>query len=495
MKKVIIVGAGITGLIAGVYARQSGFDTTIFEKHSIPGGNSTSWKRKGYFFEGGMHWLIGSSEKVGLHRVWREVGALQENNPIYNRDPFLTYMGKDATIHLYRDPEKLKNHLLSVAPQDEKAIRALIKDIKAAGGLSAPVLDVKGVRAKYKSAPPLAMLGGLLKALPVMGKLKNTTAGEYADRFTHPGIRAMMHNLVGTDDFGALSTVFTLASLASGDAGYPKGGSLRMAQNIAQTYTSLGGELTYNARVDKVMVENGRACGVMVDGKAHLADAVIVTVDALTAIDHLFDAPLHEGWMDQMRSEIKPLNCTFIGLGVKADLSHLPENLLYSLDQPLTLVEQTYHSFGFYNYAAYQGYAPEGGTVLTCPLMKDTYDTWKVYQQQGIYKEKKAELAQAVIEALAQTVPETRGKVEVWDVATPLTYERYCATHRGSWMSIMGTGKQRQSYPLKSESIQGLYFAGQRMMPPGGLPVAASTGRQVVQHVCGDEDTVFQADY
>ncbi|HOE56630.1 MAG TPA: oleate hydratase, partial [Bacillota bacterium] len=57
MKKVIIVGAGIAGLTAGVYALQSGFDTTIYESHTIPGGACTSWRRKGYLFEGGLLWL------------------------------------------------------------------------------------------------------------------------------------------------------------------------------------------------------------------------------------------------------------------------------------------------------------------------------------------------------------------------------------------------------------------------------------------------------
>ena len=51
MKKVIIIGGGIAGLSAGVYARRSGFDVTILEQHTIPGGNSTSWKRDGYLFE------------------------------------------------------------------------------------------------------------------------------------------------------------------------------------------------------------------------------------------------------------------------------------------------------------------------------------------------------------------------------------------------------------------------------------------------------------
>ncbi|HOO28715.1 MAG TPA: FAD-dependent oxidoreductase, partial [Lachnospiraceae bacterium] len=48
MKKVIIAGAGIAGLTAGIYARQSGFEVTIYESHAIAGGASTSWRRNGY---------------------------------------------------------------------------------------------------------------------------------------------------------------------------------------------------------------------------------------------------------------------------------------------------------------------------------------------------------------------------------------------------------------------------------------------------------------
>ena len=61
MKKVIVIGAGVAGLSAGVYAARSGFDVTIYEMNHTFGGVSTSWSRKKYYFEGGMHWLTGSS--------------------------------------------------------------------------------------------------------------------------------------------------------------------------------------------------------------------------------------------------------------------------------------------------------------------------------------------------------------------------------------------------------------------------------------------------
>ena len=103
MCKVVVIGAGISGLSAGIYAARSGFDVTILEQHNIPGGLSTSWSRKGYYFEGGMHWLTGSSPKMPLNRVWRETGALQDNNPVELRDPLYNVIDENGkTLSLYR---------------------------------------------------------------------------------------------------------------------------------------------------------------------------------------------------------------------------------------------------------------------------------------------------------------------------------------------------------------------------------------------------------
>ena len=66
-RKLIVIGGGISGLSAGIYAQKCGFDTTIVESHSIAGGNCTSWKRKGYLFKGGMHWLSGSKASSPLN--------------------------------------------------------------------------------------------------------------------------------------------------------------------------------------------------------------------------------------------------------------------------------------------------------------------------------------------------------------------------------------------------------------------------------------------
>lgn len=70
----IIIGAGIAGLSAGIYARKNGYDVSIFEMHDRPGGMCTSWKRGGYVFDYSIHNLAGTGERSGLRRVWEELG-------------------------------------------------------------------------------------------------------------------------------------------------------------------------------------------------------------------------------------------------------------------------------------------------------------------------------------------------------------------------------------------------------------------------------------
>lgn len=491
MKKVIIIGAGIAGLTAGVYALQSGFDVTIYEAHTIPGGASTSWRRKGYLFEGGMHWLTGSSPKTEMYKLWRNVGALDDNTSIYNRDPFFTVEFDGKTANLYRDIEKLRQHFLSLSAEDEKEINRLCRDIKRFSKMNMPISDIKGVKVKEKSGMPLSSLVGMLPAIPHISFYKNQTSKEYSLRFKSPILQKLLQNIAG-EDMSSMGMVFTLATLISGDGGYPEGGSLGMAKRIADKVKALGGTINYSTPVEKVITRDGTAIGVLAGGREILADAVIVTQDTLVAIDTLFETPIRETWAENMRKNTIPMLNTFISIGIEADLSDLPECLSIYLEAPLICGGHEEWAIGINNYATYQGYAPKGCTAITSILGGDTYEFWKKCRQNGTYEAEKQKLAEAFIKILENKWPRTKGNIAVWDVATPLTYERYLHSYKGSWMSMMEKGSGMNTYPTKPESIQNLYFAGQRLMLPGGLPVAAETGRKAVQYLCRDTDTIFQ---
>ena len=491
MNKVVVIGAGISGLSAGIYAARSGFDVTILEQHNIPGGLSTSWSRKGYYFEGGMHWLTGSSPKMPLNKVWRETGALQDNNPIELRDPLYNVIDENGkTLSLYRFLPDMEKALIEYAPEDKHRIKKMCRAIKDFTNFHMPVFDERGCKCKN---PVKIHPSEFIKMLPAVMRvpgLKNTSYMEYISKFRNKNLRHLLSSVIGYR-YNALSFIYTLGSFASGDCGYPEGGSIRMANNMLETYKSLGGKIQFKTKVENIHTENYEVRGVVTSAGEIEADAVIVTQDARAAVDTLFDTMIDEPWVNTMRHEAVTEQNMFIGLGVKADLSHLPYCCVFPLEKPFEYAGCKWDELRVYNYAAYKDHAPEGCTTLTVLLIGESYYFWKAAKADGTYKDKKKELGELFVKELSHFIPEVGTALEVIDVATPCTYERYTGSYEGSWMSVWEKGGKQYNYPQTLDSIWGVYFAGQRIQMPGGLPIAVYTGRQAVQMLCRDTGIEF----
>ena len=78
-EKIIIIGGGISGLSAGIYALLSGFEAEIYEKNSIPGGECIGWNRKGFHIDNCIHWLTGTKKGTELYQVWKCKSILHFN--------------------------------------------------------------------------------------------------------------------------------------------------------------------------------------------------------------------------------------------------------------------------------------------------------------------------------------------------------------------------------------------------------------------------------
>ena len=491
MKKVIVVGAGISGLAAGVYAAKSGFDVTILEQHFTFGGLSTSWSRKGYYFEGGMHWLTGSKPGLPMYNVWKnELCALRENNPIENRDPLYTLIDGDKKLSLYRNEPEMRKALLEYAPEDKKMINKMCNAVKSFSKFYMPVFDLIGCKCK---TPTKKHLLGFIKLLPTVMRvpgLVKTSYLEYLNKFKNENVKHLMASVIGYR-YNALSFIYTLGSFAGGDCGYPAGGSVQLAKNIVDNYESLGGKIKYRIKVENVVVENGITKGVETKDGFIPADAVIVTKDARSAVDNLFKEHLDSGQITSIRKNAIGEQNMFICLGLKADLSNYPYGCVLPLEKPFEYAGCTFNEIRLNNYARYKDHAPEGCSTITCLLIGDSYDFWKTAKEDGTYKAKKAELADLLIKEICKFIPEVKDNVEVIDVATPCTYERYCGSHGGSWMSVWKENGKQLNYSPKLADVEGLYFAGQRLRMPGGLPLAAYTARLAVQQLCKDNKIEF----
>ena len=481
--KVIVIGAGISGLTSAVYARRSGFEVLVLEKAANPGGVSTSWRRKGYTFEGGVHWLIGAREDLPLHAVWKETGALQENNPVFFKDPIYTLMDDEGRMPLRRDLSGLEVNGL----RDRLALASLRFHLACFRHFHSPILDMPGLKSRYpRGFHPMEFVR-MLPAVILTPFLMLESAAGYARRFRNPRIRALLGAVVDPG-INALSLIYTLSTFSAGDSGYPQGGSLRMAQNMAACLTSLGGEIRYLTPALSVSRE-GSGVFVKTESETLQADAVIISMDARKAIDKLFGEPLQERWARRMRASLSTTQCMFIGLGIKADLSAYPRSMQLVLKEPFTVAGITYRTLVVNNYALESTYAPDGCTVLTCLLHGDSYGYWAAARADGTYAAKKQEVVALLVERLATRIPEVKGAVEVTDMATPVTYERYCDTFQGSYMSDWKAGRRVPHAPVRY--APGIYFTGQRVSFSGGLPPAAETGRRTAQTLCKDFGVEF----
>ena len=114
MKKVVIVGAGIAGMTAGVLLQKAGFTTEIYEKNALPGGQCTGWKREGYFIDNCIHWLTGTRPGSALHELWKEIGALGDGVELHEKKMFFSSKLNGQTLTFWRDKERTRKEMLEL---------------------------------------------------------------------------------------------------------------------------------------------------------------------------------------------------------------------------------------------------------------------------------------------------------------------------------------------------------------------------------------------
>ena len=118
MTKVLIVGGGVAGLTAGIYARNAGYEAEIYEKNPLPGGECTGWDREGYHIDNCIHWLMGTSPGTALHEIWRTTGALGDSVEVYKANKMYTSELNGQRISLWHSIDQTEHDLLRLSPDD-----------------------------------------------------------------------------------------------------------------------------------------------------------------------------------------------------------------------------------------------------------------------------------------------------------------------------------------------------------------------------------------
>ncbi len=481
-KKVIIIGAGITGLCAGINLKKAGFDTEIFEMHSLPGGMCTAWSRKGYTFDGCMDWLLGSSPDGYFHNMWREVGAIDDTTKAIEYDIFTEIeLSSGKNFKVYTDPDKLRKEMIELAPGDSKEINKLIGLVKTFSKMNFP----NNFWDMLKLVPfALANMGDAIR----LRKLFSIDVKDYLQNFNNPELKEALAESFDAN-ICAIAFVMMLGYMARKSAGFILGGSLEFAKRIEQKYISLGGIVHYNSQVIQIITEEDKVDGIrLANGDVHLADYIVSAADGYDTIFRMLKGRYTSPIIGEAYSTwaIFP-GIVQVSLGVAKEFNNEPPNLNFILKNKITIDTKSIASrinVQIFNFDP--TLAPAGKTALTLMHLAD-YEYWSTLRvnNKEEYNKQKDRIAQETIDALDIRFPGLKEKVEVVDVATPATYERYNNEWKGSWEGFWPSAVQiRKSLPSTLPGLNNFWMAGQWLKPGGGLPTALMEGKRVCRDIC-----------
>ena len=126
---------------------------------------------------------------------------------------------------------------------------------------------------------------------------------------------------------------------------------------------------------------------------------------------------------------------------------------------------------------------------------KADYTHWKTLRADPRrYRAEKERLADQIVAALDRRFPGLAVAVDMRDVATPVTYERFTGNWEGCIEGWLATPKLANQHVSKTlPGLGDFYMAGHWVEPGGGVPPAALSGRNVVQLICHKDRETFLA--
>jgi phytoene desaturase len=477
MKKVAIIGAGLTGLSAGIVLQEQGIHTEIFDMAPWPGGVCTAWTRKGYTFDGCIHWMVGTKEKEPMRATYERVHALMPDTEIHHLDSInLDIDGKVHVVPL--EIERFKTFLLEIAPEDEKAIRHMCKAIDRVSRTEM----VPGRPTSFKGFVRMMTKGrGFMMTII---KYMNKTVKEYCRRFTNEKVVTIVYHLMGPD-MSAFALFMMLGTRMGQNGGFPMGGARDMIERMSERYLSLGGTLTFNTRIDEIVVEEGKVVALRSGEQSHSTDYVIAACDMHDTLYGMLKGKYPHETLDRMLEEaplFDPIMLVSLGLNKRFDM---PFDMLIPIRKPIDTGDSKTNRLYVRSFAFEPTFAPEGSMSIMVTLPAP-FDYWHDLRTQDpkAYRETKNRVARAVIDALEDIYPGLKESVEVIDVATPSTYYRLNNLYKGSWEGFLPVPESLKTGIEKNvPGISNLALAGQWVTPGGGIPPAIMGGIETAEKI------------
>ena len=504
---VIAVGAGLGGLSAATNLSKAGKKVLLLERHRVPGGYASSFKRGRFEFEISLHELSGlgnEKERGPLWKLFESAGILDKVEFIRIPEFFRSvFPDVDVTIPLGRENfEDVMARHFPAEKQNLKEFSAIMFDF-ADQALKANRVGMKKVADDPDSFPVLMKHFGksLSQVLNPIVKDKKARAvlGQIWGYYCLPPSQLSF----------LIYALGTVSYLRFGPA-YIKGTSQALSQAFMDVIEENGGDVWLNNGVSKILATGGKVYGVVTD-KGDQIDCPYIVCNAnpyTACLDLIGREKVPDWYLRRLGSGTGGastfnvylgLDCGYKDIGLKNHETFV--NTGYDLDAHYELmkagidVEPAEAAVTAYN-AIDADFSPPGTAAVVLTLIARS-DPW-LKLAPADYNETKTRVADRVITLAERIAPDIRKHIEVVEVATPVTNARYTGNLSGSIIgfneTFKGTGLARM--PSRGP-LDGLYFSSAWVNIGGGYEPSIYSGvlasKEVLEDMGGGRDARVMA--
>lgn len=277
-ERIVIVGGGLAGLSAGIALLRQGRRVALFEASSQVGGCCTTAQHEGFTFNNGaLYVALPSLLDRAFERLAMDRCALLPLRRI--TDLQTTRVADDAIVRFRAGCQIQSGPIASSLPDSDPAAQ---QDAIRLRERWTPLLDLltKEIIVRPFSLPRL-----LWKGWREVPKLRGTVADELNRLVRDPSLRAAMGSVtlytgLPPEETPVMQLIGLVAMLA-GECYLPEGGMGSISEVLHSRFQQLGGETHLETPVERILVESGRATGIVVRDYRVAADAVVSTASAM----------------------------------------------------------------------------------------------------------------------------------------------------------------------------------------------------------------------
>ena len=275
-QRVLVIGAGFAGLAAATSLADKGYDVTLLEKNSLPGGRARVFNANGFTFDMGPSWYW-------MPDVFETYFARFGKKPsdYYNLvrlDPSYTVVfGPDEAVDLPAGLDKLEALFESIEPGSGQNLRNFLKQAsyKYEVGINKFVWKPSRSVTEFMS----------LKLLYDVSRLDvfQSFATHARKFFKHPRLLEIVEFPVlflgaTPQDTPAMYSLMNYAEMAMG-TWYPMGGMHEIVRAMVSLAEEKGVKMLLNQTVQKIDVVNSKATHVVTDEGIFETDVVVAGAD------------------------------------------------------------------------------------------------------------------------------------------------------------------------------------------------------------------------